>query len=288
MRIANPVALHPTRPYGAILGLAPSKGARSPVLWRAAFAALGIEADFHPFDVAPLHLAQVVAALKADARFIGGAVAVPFKEDIISLLDEVDGPARAIGAANALWRTADGGLAGANTDGLAARDCLVEILGPLAGTRVQVLGLGGAGKAVAATLAAAGADILLWNRTQDKAEAYARHLSELGMMARAVGEPQPAAILVNATSVGFRADCAANDDLPVSSAYLDRLSQGALVFDVVYQPDRTALLRAAEARGLRTLGGRRMNLLQAAIAFRLCFADADGRIVAAAMEGASS
>lgn len=288
--IGNPVALVPGRPYGAILGASPSKGARSPILWRAAFAALGMDADFHPFDVTPDRLEAVVAALREDADFIGGAVAVPFKEALPPLLDGVDPAARAIGAVNALRRGPDGGLWGANTDGSAAVGTLRAAMGDPAGRTVIVLGCGGAGKAVAGSLAVAGAKVLLWNRDHGKAADFAARLAGMGMDVAAVTDlaaaAGTAAALVNATSVGFRPDSSANGDCPVAEAVLQALPAGTVVFDIVYQPERTALLAGAEARGLTALGGRPMNLRQAVEAFCLAFPAADGATVAAAMAGA--
>lgn len=285
--LGNEVDLPEGRPFGAILGLAPSKGARSPVLWRAAFAALGLEADFHPFDVTPEALPGLVEALRDDPRFLGGAVAVPHKELLPPLLDHVDPAAADIGAVNALRRLPDGGIAGANTDGLAAVESLESVLGSVQGRPVTLLGLGGAGKAVAACLNAAGAELTLWNRDTAKATAYASHLSRPGRRVRAVAELAPAlrgaAALVNCTSVGFMADGSENPHSPVEPALLDTLAFDAVVFDIIYQPLRTALLKAAEATGRRTLNGKAMNLGQAVIAFCLANPRADAAMVRQAM-----
>lgn len=282
--IANSLDLPPDRPYGAILGLAPSQGARSPVLWRAAFAALGLAADFHPMDVAPADLSKVIAALRADPRFIGGAVAVPYKEALLGELDVVDGLAAEIGAVNAVRRHPGGGLAGANTDGMAALASLEAAGGSVAGRRVLVLGLGGAGKAVAVALGRADAAMAVWNRSIHKARAFAEAAS---FPVTVVEDPGTVLaetdVLVNCTSAGFAADAQPNDTAPLDLALLARLPASAMVFDVVYQPLRTALLCAAEARGLSILGGKDMNLRQAVIAFGLAFPMADSSQVQVAM-----
>ena len=90
--------------YAAILGLTPSKGARSPLLWGAAFTAAGIDAVMHPMDVRPDNLATVVAGLKADPRYLGGAVAVPHKQTIGAMLDRLEPEAAKIGAVNSIYR----------------------------------------------------------------------------------------------------------------------------------------------------------------------------------------
>jgi shikimate dehydrogenase len=108
-----------TAKYAAILGLAPSKGARSPTLWNAAFAAAGLDAVMCPFDVTEANLAGLVAALKADPRYIGGSVAMPHKQGLVPLLDRLEPEAERIGAVNAIYRDGDD-LVGANTDGAGA------------------------------------------------------------------------------------------------------------------------------------------------------------------------
>ena len=96
-----------TAKFAAILGLTPSKGARSPQLWNAAFTAASIDAAMVPMDVTPENLAGLVAALKADKRYIGGAVAVPHKQEIAKLLDRLEPEAERIGAVNAIYRDGD-------------------------------------------------------------------------------------------------------------------------------------------------------------------------------------
>ncbi|MDE0810299.1 MAG: hypothetical protein OSB69_13385, partial [Alphaproteobacteria bacterium] len=137
--------------YAAILGLSPSKGARSPTLWNAAFAAAGADAVMRPFDVTAANLPVLVAALKADARYIGGSVAVPHKQGLVPLLDRLEPEAERIGAVNAIYR--DGaGLVGANTDGAGALEQLRGLVDDLKNRHAIMLGLGGAGLAVAAYL----------------------------------------------------------------------------------------------------------------------------------------
>jgi len=287
--IGNEIRLRPGRPFGAILGVAPSKGARSPVLWRAAFAALGIDADFHPLDVAADRLGAVVAALKATPDFIGGAVAVPYKETILAELDDVEPEARAISAVNALYRR-NGAIIGANTDGAAALQCLEKWCGPVADKNVLQLGIGGAGRAVAVYLACAGASLAIWNRSRARAERFVTEIGTRHRNVRLCADPAAAIseieVLVNCTSAGFAADSRPTEEMPIPAAVLDRLKPGATVFDIIYQPDHTALLEAAARRGLVTLNGREMNLLQAAIAFGKAVPGADRARVAAAMDGA--
>ncbi|MGB1006871.1 MAG: hypothetical protein ACPGVX_06820, partial [Thalassobaculaceae bacterium] len=98
-----------TARFAAILGLTPSKGARSPVLWNAAFEAAGDNACMVPMDVSEANLAALVDVLRADRRYLGGAVAVPHKQGLLPLLDHLEPEAARIGAVNALYRHADDG-----------------------------------------------------------------------------------------------------------------------------------------------------------------------------------
>lgn len=286
--IENTVDLKTGQSYGAILGLSPSRGARSPLLWREAFNALSIDAAFHPFDVAPENLENIVVALKSDSRFIGGAVAVPYKERLLPLLDEIEFEAQNIGAVNALHRTPDGKLAGANTDGAAALESLTDVVGSIDGKNVLLLGLGGAGKAVATYVAGAGASLSVWNKTTQKAKAFAGRMEASNFSIKALENLSPATlrntdILINCTSVGFSPDSSQSSDLPLPKAYIAGMECG-FVFDIIYQPEQTALLKAAADQGLKTLNGKPMNLGQAVIAFHKAFPNTARDDIEAAME----
>lgn len=256
------------KPFAAILGANPSRGARSPVLWNAAFKAHGVDAQMLPLDVPPERLVALLDALDATPSFIGGAIAVPHKEAVARWLgDRCSSEAADIGAVNCLYRTKKGKLAGTNTDGEGAVVSFRDRFGNLAGARVLLLGVGGAGKAVAAFFRRAvgpNGRLTLCSRS-DAAQAVAERLS-----ARAVAWSDKASVLpqtdvlVNCTSIGFGADAASS---PVSAEELAQLPEGARVFDIVYQPSPSVLLSLAAARGLDVLDGTAMNLEQAVLAY---------------------
>lgn len=284
--IGNPVTIATER-YAAILGATPSKGARSPLLWNAAFKAAGLDAVMHPMDVTVEDLPAAVAALRADPRFVGGAVAVPHKQAMVRLLDRVEPEAAKIGAVNAIYRES-GALVGANTDGAGALSQIEELVGgghALQTRRALVLGLGGAGLAVAAFLAGRVTELTVANRSRATADAVA---VKLGVMVAGwpVGPDvlSKVDLLVNATSVGHRDGPAGS---PVAERDLAALPASAAVYDVVYQPDVTPLLAIAAARGLATRNGLGMNLDQAVIAFTKAMPGVLGRdAVRAAMRAA--
>jgi shikimate dehydrogenase len=293
--------LSATACYAAIIGECPSKGARSPVLWNAVYTAEGIDCQMLPLDSPAANLATLVAALKTDARFIGGAVTMPHKALILPYLDAVNPVAARIGAVNALYRQGDQ-LLGTNTDGAGAIASLLAALGEstLGARRVVLLGCGGAGTAVAAFVAdalTAGGSLTLYNRDSAKAEALANRL-QAESAASVIGAADDTAleaaldgadVLINCTSVGFgpapivgaingARTCTAlaavgkdaagiADNLATSLRRLSLLAANALVFDAVYQPLETQLLMLAQGLGLRVLGGKPMNLEQAVLGF---------------------
>ncbi len=200
--------------YAGIIGESPSRGARSPSLWNAAFEGLGISAMMHPMDVAVQDLAKVVEAMRSDTRFIGSAVAVPHKQRVTEFLDRLEPEAEAIGAVNCIYREGEE-LVGANTDGAGAVESLVEAGGgrDLKGKSILVMGIGGAGSAVAA-YAAAGVgkegSVVLANRSPGAAERLAERLagfcpvrtSGMPVKAEELGDKD---VLINCTVVGYGA-----------------------------------------------------------------------------------
>jgi shikimate dehydrogenase len=149
-----------TRWIAGIIGDYPSRYAKSPKLWNAAFDALELDAIFVPLDVEATNLGAVVDGLRSSERTVGFSVTVPYKVEIIKLLDGLDEKARLIGAVNTVARTPDGRLIGCNTDGQGFLDMVLK---PLPGSsdpfidrlekqRVVLLGAGGAARAVAFSL----------------------------------------------------------------------------------------------------------------------------------------
>lgn len=201
----------PNRPYAVIIGESPSKGARSPLLWNAAFKGLGIEAQMYPCDVRQERLGDLIEALKQDSFFIGGAVTMPYKTAVTSLLDGLEEPARFIQAVNCIYRK-DGQLIGANTDGEAALWSLQQHTGDISGKTVLMLGAGGAGSAVAVYVARAlglKGKMYLVNRNQDHASHLLNRLKSLtSVEGLALEQLTPdilssVDVLINTTSIGF-------------------------------------------------------------------------------------
>jgi 3-dehydroquinate dehydratase/shikimate dehydrogenase len=190
----------------------------------------------------------------------GFSVTLPWKESIMKHLSSVDPIARRIGAVNTVVRRS-GGLWGTNTDAPGALDAIESVL-RVAGKRVLVIGAGGAARAIVFEAQRRGAHVLIANRTGRKARLLA---AEYGCTSVPMKDLRRATfdILVNATSVGMAPD---TERSPVPAVILER---GTVVFDAVYNPPMTRLLREARARGARIIPGIEMYLNQAARQSRL-------------------
>ena len=250
--MAQPPITPATRLCGILLH--PATHTRSPAMHNAAFAALGIDARYLAFDVAPPELAAAVAGARA-LGIAQLAISIPHKEAVLPLLDEVDETARRIGAVNTVT-SRDGKLCGTNTDWLGAVRAL-ERGRALRGARAAVLGAGGTARAVTFGLLERGARVTLFNRTPARAAALAE---EFG--AEAGGSLEDAGrdawdVMVHTTSVGLREDAS---PIPAGAH-----RAGTVVLDAVYDPPETRLLRDAAAAGARPIGGKWMLVEQAAV-----------------------
>jgi shikimate dehydrogenase len=258
----------------------PVAHSRSPQIHNAALAALGLrDWRYQRLPVPPALLADTVRALGASG-FRGANVTIPHKQAALQLASEASETARAIGAANTLTFQPDGGVAAENTDAPG----LIAALGVSPrGLRALVLGAGGSARAAVWALIDAGAsEVLVWNRTPERARALARDLG-----ARAVKSPEPADVLINCTSVGLdgceeqatAGDGAAGRDVELSATTAAALNQLALTFDqldeyryvldMVYLPRPTPLLRAARAHGAAAVDGLELLVAQGALSLEL-------------------
>ncbi len=238
----------------------------SPAMLNAAFRALGLDAVYVPFPVAPADLPAAVTGLVA-AGVRGFNVTVPHKSAILPLLHEILPEARAIGAVNTV-AVERGRLRGTNTDAAGFLLALREDLGwAPAGRSVLLLGAGGAARAIAFALLGARVGRLgIANRTRARAEALVAECrtrfpatrSDVLALEQVAGVAPD--LLVNATTVGM-----GDGRAPVPLA--DVGVREALL-DIVYHPLETPLLAAARAQGLRCANGIGMLLYQGAAAFQ--------------------
>jgi shikimate dehydrogenase len=235
----------------------------SPLMHNAAFAALGLNCVYVPLPTTDL--AAGVAGLKA-LGFKGVSVTIPFKEEVLSHVDVLDPVAARIGAVNTLLigsaeNPADRRIFGSNTDWVGANRALAKKM-QLQGSRVLLVGAGGAARAIGFGLLAAGVEVLLTNRTREKGLQLARQLS-CDFVEQNALPGLKADALVNATSVGM---VPAVEQTPVAAAVLRNF---AVVMDIVYAPLATRLLREAGEAGCEVIDGLAMLLYQGAAQFEL-------------------
>jgi 3-dehydroquinate dehydratase/shikimate dehydrogenase len=242
----------------AVYGVAgrPVGHSLSPVLHNAALAELGADAVYVPCEPADF------ADLLESAAYLGLrglSVTAPFKADALACAIHADEATRAIGAANTLTRHPAGWVAtNTDVDGFLAP---LLALRPVAGVRAAILGAGGAARAVVAGLRREGAVVTVYARRPEQAAA----LETLGAQAGQWPPPRGSwDLLVNTTPVGTSP---AVEDTPLDPALLGP----GLVYDLVYNPAQTRLLRDARAAGAITIGGLDMLLGQAAQQFALWF-----------------
>lgn len=244
----------------AVIG-SPVRHSRSPVLANAAFAAADIDWTMVALEVPEGQAGAAVAAVRTLG--LGGLmVTMPHKVGVIDHLDAVTDRARALGAVNSIaWE--DGRLVGDNTDGPGLVSSLRHDQGiEVAGRRCVVLGAGGAARSVVWALAEAGAaEVVVVNRTADKARVAADLAGAVGRVG-AVTDVATADLVVNATSVGMGADPGDHAAVP---APVELLHSGQVVVDLVYLPLETPLLRAAVAMGALAVDGLGMLVHQAAL-----------------------
>jgi shikimate dehydrogenase len=234
----------------------PVAHSRSPQMHNAGLAAVGLDDwRYLRLPLPPDLFEETVRALPA-AGFRGVNVTIPHKHAALALADRASDAARAIGAANTLTFE-DGAILADNTDAPGLLDALP--VSP-AGRTVLVLGAGGAGRAAAWALKTAGAaDVAIWNRTPERAEALA---AELGV--RAVTGHERADIVINCTSVGLHDPGLTFKALPLQA---DELGAGSLVVDMVYRAGGTHLLQAARSRGADVVDGLEILVAQGAASF---------------------
>ena len=243
----------------------------SPAFQQAAFDFHSLPVRYHSWPTPPDRLEEEVRKLRGE-DYLGANVTVPHKESVCAYLDDIDTWARYVGAVNTIVREG-GGLKGYNTDAYGFMKSLKEIgeLDPR-GKKVLVLGAGGVARAAVFGLANENvASITIANRTRQRAQSLADEVRQSVGAVKATSLDEAALeeasagvdLIVNATSVGMgHGDAEGQTPIPQRL-----ILAGALVYDLVYNPPETPLLRAAQRAGARTLGGLPMLIYQGEAAF---------------------
>lgn len=272
----------------------------SPAMHNPAFARYGLDLAYVPLRVRAEGLRTALDALRV-CNFRGANVTLPHKQAVIPFLDEVTESSRMIGAVNTI-RNEDGRLIGTTTDPEGFLECFRENGHSFAGQCVAILGNGGSARTIAYSLLMRDRPgrVFLVGRDAGKSRRLAAEIADRLGLRGGTALPAPEAValedyasirggvqvVVNATPVGM------HPDIDASPLAAGDLLPGQIVYDIVYAPERTRLLRDAEARGLKTVGGLGMLVHQGLASFEfwtgvrpdaaLFYASARGRLAPAA------
>lgn len=270
-----------TKVYG-VIGW-PAEQSKGPLIHNAGFGAVGHDGVHLPMPVPPEyeHFKATVGAMIdfGPLDFRGASVTSPHKENLVRFVVErggrVDATAARLGAANTLVVGSAGGMECLNTDAAACVEALGAGMGvdraALASKRIAVLGAGGMARAAAAGLVEAGARVVVFNPTIERARRLVDDLTRAGNSESrlSVGKTEELACgcfhaFINCTTIGMTGGPAPDesplpDDVP--------LDDSMTVFDTVYSPELTPLIKEAASRGARAVTGRGLFLRQAAMQF---------------------
>lgn len=277
----------------------PVEHSMSPVMHNAAIQAAGLNACYVPLPCPPEALGDVIAGLRG-MGFLGANVTIPHKQAVIEHIDGLSEESRFTGSVNTLYWEGDR-LMGTTTDAPGAVLNLRHAGIELEGKRVTILGTGGAARALAFVLArghCAGAsggretfqlpEITILGRDLGKAHRLVQDIADgsapgtavhSGLLADFAGLGSGADLIINCTSVGMAPDVLG---CPIDAALLE---PPHVVYDIVYQPRETVLLREAKRKGCRTVEGIGMLVHQGAASFRTWFGrEPDTEVMFSALE----
>lgn len=259
-----------TKIYG-LIGY-PVKHSVSPQIHNAAFKTIGINAVYLTFEVKKEFLKKALDGVKA-LGIKGLNVTIPHKVNVIKYLNKLTYEANLIGAVNTILNE-DGKLIGFNTDYTGVLKTFETYKIDLTNKKIVLLGAGGAAKAIAFAIAEKASSLIILNRTKRKAVNLVKELNKK-LKVNALGNSltfkalknslKDADILINATSVGMEPNV--NQTLVAK----ELLQKDMVVFDIIYNPLETKLLKEAREIGAKCINGVEMLVQQAAEAFKIWF-----------------
>ena len=240
----------------------------SPPMHNAAFDALGMDYAYVAFDVNPNDLKTAIEGAQS-LNIKGFNVTIPHKVDVMQYLDGLDEVARLIGAVNTIDFK---NLKGYNTDGIGAVKAIEEVTS-IKNKNVVVAGAGGASRAISFYIAKYGAESLtILNRNESKAERLAGDVSDSGLISEVASDSinlidnymENADVLIDTTPLGMHPNI---NDEPIVKA--EKMDENLVVFDAVYNPNETVLLKEAIKANAKPVYGIKMLLYQGAESFKI-------------------
>lgn len=249
-------------PYAEVIGH-PIAHSKSPLIHNFWLKQLGLVGRYEAVDIAPAGLDGYFAERSQDPEWRGCNITIPHKLAALDFVADPGDVRNSIGAINVAFRNEAGILTGTNSDAGGFFGPIADV--PLVGETAIVVGSGGAARAVLFALAQADiGEVILLARNALHAAGLLAHFGLKGRVLPLDTRLPQAALLVNASPLGMNGQAMLDIDL-------SPLPDDALVYDLVYAPIETALLKAARARELETVDGLEMLIGQAAIAFELFF-----------------
>lgn len=251
----------------------PVEHSLSPLIHNTAFDSLGIDAAYHALRTSRGELPEALDRLRSP-DVLGANVTIPYKEEVIGLLDDVSKTARSVGAVNTILVRDERLLVGANTDVEGFMQPLTSQMSDLRGGSAVIFGAGGVARAACfgllTTMEPRRLTIIARRASQvdkllaDMAAVDANEILRAASFESAGSTVGESCLIVNATSAGMEPDSQTSPWPNFADFH-----EGQLVYDLVYSPTNTRLIREAAARGAATLGGMAMLLAQAAASFKL-------------------
>lgn len=274
---------------GLVGGERPSTYSPSPKMWNSVFKKIDIEAIYVPFDVTKENFRGFVDELRKEKNFRGMNVTVPYKKTIIENLEEIDPHAREYEAVNTVVKR-EGKLCGYNTDGIGEVMRLKEIIGDLKNKKILQIGAGGAGNSVSYALVQEGAELIISNRTVEKAKDLSMRLQNFFKLKNNLiyGDESivqkyanDVDIILNVSLKGqhgslenYSALAPADDKNNETSLRIAESVPSKTIFaDVIYNPDETVFLKHGRETGHKTLNGYGMLVNQAVRSFEIMYQD---------------
>lgn len=246
----------------------PIEHSMSPIMHNAVIRELKLNYIYLAFKISPNNLNLAVKGFRA-FNIKGINVTLPFKQKIMNYLDDIDPIAQKIGAVNAI-KNDNGNLSGRNTDAEAAKNALINAGYTTSGKNLLILGAGGAARALTYILAEDINKIIIANRTEKRAIKLAKELKK-NFSIKVEGkrnsisvlkeESKKADILINTTPIGMYPSV---EKSPIPAEFLHK---DLIVYDIVYNPLETKLMKDATKIGCNTIGGLDMLVNQGALAF---------------------
>ena len=239
----------------------------SAAIQKAGFDSLGIEGSYDVLETPPEDLIQRIKYLKTNG-YNGFNVTIPLKVPVSLFLDEIDDYANIVGCVNTVKICDDKSFHGYNTDIYGFKKAIPESF-DLNGTRAAILGTGGAARAATAGLSEKGVEkidmftrnIINSKQTLEYLRANFPKIEFNVYQIQNIRSLSGVSIIVNATPIGMRGFMA--DEMPLEKRDFDNIDSNTIIYDIVYNPMETVLIKEAKSRGLKTIEGVDMLVYQA-------------------------